>query len=73
MAIYALDINIPHLIESETDYNQRSEDGKKRAEAVACGDSILYVAIDGFNRSNIDGVVNAINQANLELTIAKLN
>lgn len=69
----SLDINIPHLIESETDYNQRSEDGKKRAEAVACGDSILYVAIDGFNRSNIDGVVNAINQANLELTIAKLN
>lgn len=69
----SLDINIPHLIESETDYNQRSEDGKKRAEAVACGDSILYVAIDGFNRSNIDGVVNAINQANLGLTIAKLN
>lgn len=69
----SLDINIPHLIESETDYNQRSEDGKKRAEAVACGDSILYVAIDGFNRSNIDGVVNAINQANLEITIAKLN
>lgn len=69
----SLDINIPHLIESETDYNQRSEEGKKRAEAVACGDSILYVAIDGFNRSNIDGVVNAINQANLELTIAKLN
>lgn len=69
----SLDINIPHLIESETDYNQRSEDGKKRAEAVACGDSILYVAIDGFNRSNIDGVVNAINQANLELTIAKLD
>lgn len=69
----SLDINIPHLIESETDYNQRSEDGKKRAEEVACGDSILYVAIDGFNRSNIDGVVNAINQANLELTIAKLN
>lgn len=69
----SLDINIPHLIESETDYNQRSEDGKKRAEAVACGDSILYVAIDGFNRSNIDGVVNAINQANLGLTIAKLD
>lgn len=69
----SLGINITHLIESETDYNQRSEDGKKRAEAVACGDSILYVAIDGFNRSNIDGVVNAINQANLELTIAKLN
>lgn len=69
----SLDIHIPHLIESETDYNQRSEDGKKRAEAVACGDSILYVAIDGFNRSNIDGVVNAINQANLGLTIAKLD
>ena len=69
----SLDINIPHLMESETDYNQRSEDGKKRAEAVACGDSILYEAIDGFNRSNIDGVVNAINQANLGLIIAKLD
>ena len=69
----SLGINITHLIETENDYNQRSEDGKTRAEAVTCGDSTLYVAIDGFNRSNIDGIVDAINQANLGITIAKLN
>lgn len=69
----SLGINIPHLIESETDYNLRSEDGKKRAEAVTCGNTSLFVAINGFNISNIDAIVDTINQANLGITIAKLD
>lgn len=69
----SLGINIPHLIESETDYNLRSEDGKRRAEAVTCGNTSLFVAINGFNVSNIDAIVDTINQANLGITIAKLD
>lgn len=60
---------VPHFIESKEQYEART-DNSKRSLAVQCGDTILYVAHDGYgSNGKVLVLKDAVNKKNWGITI----
>ena len=65
-------VNVPHFIESKEEYDART-DNSKRSYEIPCGDTIVYVAHNGYgSNGKVDELIKAVNNQNWGLTLAKV-
>lgn len=68
----SLNVNVPHFIESKVEYESRT-DNSKRSYYVECGDTIIYVAHNGYgSNGKVYEFIAAINNANWGIKLAKV-
>lgn len=59
----ALNVRVSHFIESKEEYDARNDNSKWRSREIKCGDTFIYVAIDGYGSNGMATVLkNAVNQ-----------
>jgi len=62
---------VPHFIESKEVFDARTDNSKRSVE-IACGNSVIYVAKNGYgSNGKIDEFILAVNNANWGITLAK--
>ena len=67
-----LNVNVPHFVESKEEYESRT-DNSKRSYYVKCGDTIIYVAHNGYgSNGKVYEFIDAINNANWGIKLAKV-
>ncbi len=70
----SLGMIVPHFIESQKEYEERTDKSTNRVEAIPCGSETIYVAIDGYgSNGKADVLMNAVNQKDWGIRIAKLD
>lgn len=63
---------VPHFVESKEEYEART-DNSKRSHEIPCGDSVIYVAHNGYgNNGKVFTLIEAVNKMNWGLTLAKV-
>ena len=68
----SLNVNVPHFVESKEEYESRT-DNSKRSYYVKCGDTIIYVAHNGYgSNGKVYEFMDAINNANWGIKLAKV-
>lgn len=68
----SLSVNVPHFVESKEEYESRT-DNSKRSYYVKCGDTIIYVAHNGYgSNGKVYEFMDAINNANWGIKLAKV-
>ena len=68
----SLNVNVPHFVESKEEYESRT-DNSKRSYYVKCGDTIIYVAHNGYgSNGKVYEFIDAINNANWGIKLAKV-
>ena len=68
----SLNVNVPHFVESKEEYESRT-DNSKRSYYVKCGDTIIYVAQNGYgSNGKVYEFIAAINNANWGIKLAKV-
>jgi hypothetical protein len=68
----SLNVNVPHFVESKEEYESRT-DNSKRSYYVKCGDTIIYVAHNGYgSNGKVYEFIAAINNANWGIKLAKV-
>lgn len=68
----SLNVNVPHFVESKEEYESRT-DKSKRSYYVKCGDTIIYVAHNGYgSNGKVYEFIAAINNANWGIKLAKV-
>ena len=68
----SLNVNVPHFVESKEMYESRT-DNSKRSYYVKCGDTIIYVAHNGYgSNGKVYEFMDAINNANWGIKLAKV-
>lgn len=64
---------VPHFIESKEQYDART-DNSKRSHEIPCGDTVLYVAHNGYgSNGKVLVLKDAVNQKNWGITIDQVN
>ncbi len=64
---------VPHFVESKEEYDARTDNCKNRSEEIACGDTVLYVAHDGYgNNGKVNILIEAVNKQDWGITLAKI-
>ena len=68
----SLGVIVPHFIESKEEYDART-DNSKRSYEIPCGDTIIYVAHNGYgSNGKVDELMNAVNNMDWGLALAKV-
>ena len=68
----SLNVNVSHFVESKEEYESRT-DNSKRSYYVKCGDTIIYVAHNGYgSNGKVYEFMDAINNANWGIKLAKV-
>lgn len=63
---------VPHFIESKEEYDARI-DNSKRSYDISCGDSVIYVAHNGYgSNGKVQELIEAVNSRDLGITLAKV-
>lgn len=66
----SLGINVPHFIESKEQYDARTDNSKDRSIDIQCGDTVLWVAKDGYgSNGKVLVLKDAVNNKNWGITI----
>lgn len=66
----SLGINVPHFIESKEQYDARTDNSKDRSIDIQCGDTVLWVAKDGYgSNGKVLVLKDAVNSKNWGITI----
>lgn len=62
---------VTHFIESKEQYDARTDNSKDRSVPIQCGDTVLYVALNGYGRVNGKVLVlkDAVNSKNWGIKI----
>ena len=67
-----LRVNVPHFIESKEEYESRT-DNSIRSYSIPCGDTIIYVAHNGYgSNGKVYELISAVNAQDWGLTLAKV-
>lgn len=69
----SLGMIVPHFFETKEEYDART-DRKDRVAVIPCGDTVVYVAKDGYgNNGKVEKLIEAVNQKTEEwgITLAK--
>lgn len=65
----ALNMRVSHFIESKEEFDART-DNSKRSREINCGDTVIYVATNGYGSNGMATVLkNAVNQKDWGITI----
>ena len=63
---------VPHFIESKEQYDART-DNSKRSHEIPCGNTILYVAHNGYgNNGKVQALIDAVNKQNWNITLSEV-
>ena len=66
----SLGINVPHFIESKEQYDARTDNSKDRSIDIHCGDTVLWVAKNGYgSNGKVLVLKDAVNNKNWGITI----
>lgn len=66
----SLGVNVPHFIESKEQYDARTDNSKDRSIGIPCGNTELYVAIDGYgSNGKVLVLKDAVNSKDLGIKI----
>ena len=64
---------VPHFIETQNEYDLRSDNSKDRSKNIECLGDLLYVAIDGYgSNGKADDLMNSVNNKNWGINIKKI-
>lgn len=62
---------VPHFVETKKEFDARTDNSKRSVE-IACGDSVIYVAKNGYgSNGKVHEFITAVNNANWGITLAK--
>ena len=62
---------VPHFIETKEQYDART-DNSKRSHEIPCGDTVLYVAHNGYgNNGKVQALIDAVNKKSWGITLSK--
>ena len=68
----SLGVIVPHFIESKEEYDART-DNSKRSYEIPCGDTIIYVAHNGYgSNGKVEELMNAVNNMDWGLALVKV-
>ena len=67
-----LGIKVSHFVESKEDFDARTDDSK-RSHEIKCGDSVIYVAHNGYGSNGmVYKLIDAINQQDWRIRLSKV-
>ena len=62
---------VPHFIETKDQFDART-DNSKRSHEIPCGDTVLYVAHNGYgNNGKVQALIDAVNKKSWGITLSK--